>query len=150
MNKALILSLPLIAASIAQASPIVFVGDSLAHGYKVASHGSGITKVGASPKTVTDMIHQSDLKQQTVVLSTGISNNCQAIKQAQYNILRVSKEASTVLLIGTMNCPANVQEQMQELCSSLGNCYFHKLDRSKSKDGIHPSIYLPMRPVSYL
>lgn len=108
-----------------------------------------------SPKLVhllkrLGMIDRSNLKQQTVVLSTGISNNCQDIKQAQYNILRVSNEASTFLLIGTMNCPAKVQDQIIKLCSSLENCYFHELDKSKSRDGIHPSIYLPMRPVSYL
>ena len=150
MNKTLLFSLMLSLTGYAHSSPLVFVGDSLADGYKRSSHGNGITKVGASPKAVAGMIDRSNLKQQTVVLSTGISNNCQDIKQAQYNILRVSNEASTFLLIGTMNCPAKVQDQIIKLCSSLENCYFHELDKSKSRDGIHPSIYLPMRPVSYL
>lgn len=129
------------ASTLASSSDVVYLGDSLAEGYKIAKKGRGITKVGASPKTVNTFLNQVDLRDQLVVLSTGISNDCQDLGTVSKNIMHVSDRAKGFMLLGTLKCNMQTQDWLKLKCANLHNCIYFPVEQLKSRDGVHPARY---------
>ncbi|WP_437887730.1 hypothetical protein [Phytobacter sp. V91] len=114
----------------------VFIGDSIAHGYRMASAGRGTTKIGASPGEVRQMVEQ--FKQGgDVVLSSGASNLCSDMGNISAAIDTAKSKFSNVLLLSAPHCSSGVNLRMARLCT--GNCEFVII--KAGPDGVHPARY---------
>lgn len=114
----------------------VYVGDSIAQGFKLAAKGEGLTKVGASPKTVLEYVKMTN-DRKDIILSTGISNNCNDFNSVKKQ-LDLLKD-NNLTLIGNKNCKPEINDELKKLCNQHKSCKFIPL--LDSKDGIHPSKY---------
>ena len=128
-------------SSYATGADALFVGDSIAEGYKLAKKGTGLTRVGASPKMVNTFLNRVDLKNQLVVLSTGVSNDCQDLGTVSKNINYVSDRAKGFMLLGTLKCNKQTQDWLKLTCMNLHNCVYFPVEQLKSRDGVHPARY---------
>lgn len=114
----------------------VYIGDSIAHGYRMFNHAEGITKVGASPKEVEKMLKQNPPGDK-VVLSTGASNNCSDIKTIKANIALAGFLYKNVDLLSAPYCGIELNDKLKQVCKN--NCTF--IPVTPGKDGIHPDNY---------
>lgn len=128
-------------SSYAIGANVLYVGDSLAEGYKVAKKGRGLTRVGASPQTVSTFLNRVDLNNQLVVLSTGVSNDCKNLGTVSKNINYVSDRAKGFMLLGTLKCNKQTQDWLKLTCMNLHNCVYFPIEQLKSRDGVHPTRY---------
>lgn len=139
MNKFVFVLIGLLA--IKSHANTVFIGDSIAHGYKLASHGAGKTKVGASPSLVFRFLKSSNIKQyDRIVLSTGISNGCHDIKTIndEFDYIELHrKRKSQVIILGNKNCK-NGSSYLKRKVNLYGYDYIPVV---ATKDGIHPKTY---------
>lgn len=116
---------------------VTYIGDSIAHGYKIANNGQGITKIGANPRSVLNMLEISD-PADTLVLSTGASNDCGDIDQINQNIDFAISKFKMVYVMDAPHCPTKVRTDIFQKCTG-GRCtvlYF-----VPGKDGTHPRSY---------
>jgi hypothetical protein len=133
---ALLLSLSAMPAGAAT----IYVGDSIAHGYKIHNGGSGITRVGAPPKVVSEFIYRAP-RGEAVILSTGASNDCTDTQTIVRNINSAVEKYGRVYLLNAPYCGSVVARLLTSECK--GTC---KLIRIKTgPDGIHPARYDDIR-----
>lgn len=112
-----------------------FVGDSIAHGFKIASNAKGTTKVGATPKEVHKYLENS--YGESLVLSTGASNNCKDVSTIKDNVKLGLKNFKKVTVLSAPYCSDSVNNAIRNLCTT--NCKYIVL--TPGKDGIHPKYY---------
>jgi len=138
-TKILTLCFFLISTSTALAAETVYVGDSIAQGFKNAANGTGLTKIGASPKTVLEYVKMTS-DQKDIVLSTGISNNCNDFKsvEKQFQLL----QNANLIVIGNKNCKPEINNKLKYLCDKHKSCKFVPI--TSSKDGVHPAKYFKL------
>ena len=114
-------------------SAMTFVGDSIAQGYKIASNGDGVTKVGASPAMVKEFVSLTPFSGK-VVLSTGASNNCND-EAVIINVINMATlKFEHVYLLSAPYCGNRVNEVMRIQCGN--NCTF--IPVVAGSDGVHP------------
>lgn len=116
-----------------------YVGDSIAEGYKIANMGNGITKIGASPDKVLNFLNNTPTKQDSLVLSTGASNDCSNINQIQENIRIASSKTKQLLVLSAPYCGEEVNKSIKDTCYSLASCQVGEV--KAGADGIHPKTY---------
>lgn len=83
----------------------IYFGDSIAHGYRSAVNGKGSTKVGANPQQVLGFIngYSGNLQGQTVILSSGMSNNPNDTGGIRAQIRALRARGADVRLLGVSN-----------------------------------------------
>lgn len=83
----------------------VYIGDSIAHGYRTASGGEGQTKVGASSKQVLGFVnnYSGDLRGKNVILSSGLSNSPNDMESIRAQIRALRARGANVRLLGVSN-----------------------------------------------
>ena len=87
-----------------QSAVPIYIGDSIAHGYRKSIGAKGTTQVGASPKKVLDFVNrQGSLKGQTVMLSSGLSNNPGDTQSIEQQIAALKAKGANVVLFGVAN-----------------------------------------------
>ncbi len=135
-----------------QHSTPLFYGDSIAHGYRNANHAQGLTKVGASPKMVLEQLHvalkrnPNAFKGQTVILSSGLSNNVSDYGNIKKQLELLQGAGANVQLLGVSN-QFNLHSQnggdMNRVLSALANQYGvqFKGGFNAGKDRVHPASY---------
>lgn len=117
----------------------IFIGDSIADGYKKYNKGIGFTKVGANPKTVLSYVHSASYRDVSkVILSSGISNNCHSISTIKDQLFYLSVKPVNVILLGNNNCNG-ANDTLKLMCSKYSNCKFESIPYGR--DGIHPNQY---------
>lgn len=107
---------------------VEYVGDSIAHGYRLATRGVGITEVGASPREVFRMLQRSK-GSDTVVLSTGASNDCNDITGVKRNIEFAQHKYHSVYILDAPKC------------GGLIKTWVHPITFTPGPDGVHPRRY---------
>ena len=135
MNKLIVLFVALL-LPLSGFAKTVYIGDSIAEGYKLAVKADGITKVGASPQEVEEMLKQNPVGD-TVVLSTGASNDCKNVAGVQRNITLAHFLYNKVYVLGAPYCGSMVEMEMRQRCTN--GCEFVPV--TPGKDGIHPQYY---------
>lgn len=128
----------------------LFFGDSIAHGYRNASKSSGITKEGANPQQVLNFIrnYSGNLQGQTVVLSSGMSNNPTDTAAIRTQIRALRSRGANVRLLGVSNTyNLNGQNGAQM------NAKLNRIAREENasfmggfqagRDNVHPAGYNP-------
>lgn len=136
--KKILLGIAIMTASFAT-NATLYIGDSIAHGYKEYNNGKGITKVGANPSTVLSYLEKADLDNiKNLVLSTGISNNCKQRSQVekQFQHIRYKNINLQILLLNSPYCKNYIF--LKQLCTNDHNC---RLVTFPTTDGIHPTNY---------
>ena len=117
----------------------IFIGDSIADGYKKYNKGTGFTKVGANPKTVLSYVHSASYRDVSkVILSSGISNNCHSISTVKDQLFYLSAKPVNIILLGNNNCNG-ANDTLKLMCSKYSNCKFESIPYGR--DGIHPNQY---------
>ena len=117
----------------------IFIGDSIADGYKKYNKGMGFTKVGANPKTVLSYVQSASYRDVSkVILSSGISNNCHSISTVKDQLFYLSVKPVNVILLGNNNCNG-ANDTLKLMCSKYSNCKFESIPYGR--DGIHPNQY---------
>ena len=83
----------------------IYFGDSIAHGYRSAVNGTGSTRVGANPQQVLGFIngYSGNLQGQTVILSSGMSNNPNDTDGIRAQIRTLRARGANVRLLGVSN-----------------------------------------------
>lgn len=119
-----------------------YIGDSIAHGYRINSKGTGITKVGANPKLVYSFIQRQPCTDKTIYLSSGISNNPSDFNTVEKQLQSLKNH--NVKLLGTsVSFPKhgnNLNIKLSSICSKYSNCTFIG-GFTPSKDRVHPRSY---------
>lgn len=129
----------LLIVSVQSNASTVFVGDSIAHGYKLYNNGKGITKVGANPYTVYGFVKNVKLdRSDTVVLSSGISNNCLMDKYVDRQLTYLDSKYVNIILLGNNNC-AGASMKLRSSCNKYKRCTFQGIP--PGPDGVHPFTY---------
>lgn len=117
----------------------IFIGDSIADGYKKYNKGIGFTKVGANPKAVLSYVHSASYRDVSkVILSSGISNNCHSISTVKEQLFYLIVKPVNVILLGNNNCNG-ANDTLKLMCSKYSNCKFESIPYGR--DGIHPNQY---------
>ena len=123
--------------------------DSIAHGYKQAAGGSGYTRVGANPKEilreVNKAIKNGTVKGNTVVLSSGLSNNTAGLGDVKATVKALKDAGANVVLLGVAdNYKGNTKrgksmnDNLANVASSNGIAFTGGFS---SKDKLHPTEY---------
>lgn len=83
----------------------IYFGDSIAHGYRSAVNGTGSTREGANPQQVLGFIngYSGNLQGQTVILSSGMSNNPNDTDGIRAQIRALRAKGANVRLLGVSN-----------------------------------------------
>lgn len=83
----------------------IYFGDSIAHGYRSAVNGTGSTREGANPQQVLGFIngYSGNLQGQTVILSSGMSNNPNDTDGIRAQIRALRARGANVRLLGVSN-----------------------------------------------
>ena len=83
----------------------IYFGDSIAHGYRSAVNGTGSTREGANPQQVLGFIngYSGNLQGQTVILSSGMSNNPNDADSIRAQIRTLRARGANVRLLGVSN-----------------------------------------------
>lgn len=127
----------------------LYFGDSIAHGYKQAAGGSGYTRVGANPKEilreVNKAIKNGTVKGNTVVLSSGLSNNTAGLGDVKATVKALKGAGANVVLLGVAdNYKGNTKrgksmnDNLATVASSNGIAFTGGFS---SKDKLHPNEY---------
>lgn len=121
-----------------------FVGDSIAHGYKVANNALGVTRIGANTNTVYGFVKRSSVVCSSVILSSGISNSPTNFNAVEKQLQFLKHENIPVVLLGTSkNFPHHGNKlniKLNSLCSKYKNCRFNGGFIS-ARDRVHPRVY---------
>ena len=137
MKKLLISSLLILSPTIY--ANTIYVGDSIALGFKQHNKGKGSTKIGANPSKVLSYIVRTDLKPYSkIVLSTGLSNDCsdQESVEKQFQTILLKNKKINIDLLSSPYCKNYLF--LRRMCSQDTNC---KLISFPTSDGIHPKSY---------
>lgn len=127
----------------------LYFGDSIAHGYRQAAGGSGYTRVGANPKEilreVNKAIKNGTVKGNTVVLSSGLSNNTAGLSDVKATVKALKDAGANVVLLGVAdNYKGNTKrgksmnDNLASVASSNGIAFTGGFS---SKDKLHPTEY---------
>lgn len=127
----------------------LYFGDSIAHGYRQAAGGSGYTRVGANPKEilreVNKAIKNGTVKGNTVVLSSGLSNNTAGLGDVKATVKALKDAGANVVLLGVAdNYKGNAKrgksmnDNLASVASSNGIAFTGGFS---SKDKLHPTEY---------
>lgn len=120
-------------------SNTIFIGDSIAHGYKIYNKGTGTTKIGANPKKVLSFIHLANYSNvDKVILSSGISNQCNDISTVKKQLNYLNLNRVKVILLSNNNC-YGATSNLKAICLKYSNCKFEYIPNGK--DGVHPNQY---------
>lgn len=125
-----------------------FIGDSIAHYYKLSYSGAGVTRIGASPSDIINMITQSDVEGKNVFLSTGFSNspykNMENVITNQISGLQLKNPASINVFGVSKTYPSKkgmlsgdeMNNILSNICNTAGVTFLGGFDAAK--DNIHP------------
>ncbi len=127
----------------------LYFGDSIAHGYKKAAGGSGYTRVGANPKEilreVNKAIKDGTVKGNTVVLSSGLSNNTAGLNDVKATVKALKNAGATVVLLGVADNykgstkrGKSMNDNLATVASSNGIAF---MGGFSSSDKLHPNEY---------
>lgn len=127
----------------------LYFGDSIAHGYKKAAGGSGYTRVGANPKEilreVNKAIKNGTVKGNTVVLSSGLSNNTAGLGDVKATVKALKDAGATVVLLGVADNykgstkrGKSMNDNLATVASSNGIAF---MGGFSSSDKLHPNEY---------
>lgn len=127
----------------------LYFGDSIAHGYKKAAGGSGYTRVGANPKEilreVNKAIKDGTVKGNTVVLSSGLSNNTAGLNDVKATVKALKNAGATVVLLGVADNykgstkrGKSMNDNLATVASSNGITF---MGGFSSSDKLHPNEY---------
>lgn len=127
-----------------------FVGDSIADGFRKNNGGSGMTKVGANPKTVmtflqaTVLKNPSAYKSRTVYLSTGMSNDFSQTATIAQQMSELQSAGIKAHVFGVSNTypkknPTEMNNFLQQLCHKHGMKFLGGFNAGS--DNIHPANY---------
>jgi len=122
----------------------LFIGDSIAEGYR--KQGEGTTLVGASPSKVLSFLQQglannlNPYQNRVINLSTGISNNPTDIASIKKQFELLSKAGATVNVLGAAKGTYDPQnQQLKELSDQFGMRFLGGFD--PGPDRVHPLSY---------
>lgn len=127
----------------------LYFGDSIAHGYKQAADGSGYTRVGANPKEilreVNKAIKDGTVKGNTVVLSSGLSNNTAGLNDVKATVKALKNAGANVVLLGVADNykgstkrGKSMNDNLATVASSNGIAF---MGGFSSSDKLHPNEY---------
>ena len=130
----------------------LFFGDSIAHGYRNASKADGITKEGANPQQVLSFIrnYPGSLQGQTVVLSSGMSNNPTDTAAIRTQIRALRSRGANGRLLGVSNTydlngqnGAQMNAQLGRIAREENASFMGGFQAGR--DNVHPAGYNPSR-----
>lgn len=129
---------------VAASGPDRVIGDSVAEGTaRALGKPTDLTTVGANPQAVLNTINAlpQDMKGQSVVLSTGISNNLEQISlvEDQIKALRSRGANVTILGVGSRADIAPMNQRLEEIAKANGATFSGPL--RSGADGVHPADY---------
>ena len=126
----------------------IYFGDSIAHGYRSAVNGTGSTREGANPQQVLGFIngYSGNLQGQTVILSSGMSNNPNDTDGIRAQIRALRARGANVRLLGVSNTyNRNVQTgaRMNALLGQIAREEHATFQGGfqAGRDNIHPASY---------
>lgn len=126
----------------------IYFGDSIAHGYRSAVNGTGSTRVGANPQQVLDFIngYSGNLQGQTVILSSGMSNNPNDTDGIRAQIRALRARGANVRLLGvsnTYNRNGQTGARMNALLGQIAREEHATFQGGfqAGRDNIHPASY---------
>lgn len=130
-----------------QSAVPIYIGDSIAHGYRKSIGAKGTTQVGASPKKVLDFVNrQGSLKGQTVMLSSGLSNNPGDTQSIEQQIAALKAKGANVVLFGVANdfkgstkTGAAMNAKLQAIAAAQGVQFLGGF--KSGSDHVHPRSY---------
>lgn len=131
---------------------VMFIGDSIAHGYRSANSAAGLTEVGASPSRVLQQVKRtievggSKMRGMPVVLSTGLSNNPQDLASVEEQIRLLRQAGAQVTVLGVANNynlhgakGGDINNALSTIASRYGSRFNGGFNAGK--DGVHPQSY---------
>lgn len=126
----------------------IYFGDSIAHGYRSAVNGTGSTRVGANPQQVLGFIngYSGNLQGQTVILSSGMSNNPNDTDGIRAQIRALRARGANVRLLGvsnTYNRNGQTGARMNALLGQIAREEHATFQGGfqAGRDNIHPASY---------
>lgn len=126
----------------------IYFGDSIAHGYRSAVNGTGSTRVGANPQQVLGFIngYSGNLQGQTVILSSGMSNNPNDTDGIRAQIRALRAKGANVRLLGvsnTYNRNGQTGARMNALLGQIAREEHATFQGGfqAGRDNIHPASY---------
>lgn len=140
MDKFILLATLLISCTLTQAKTC-YVGDSIAHSYRLSSGGLGKTRVGSNPKQVLGYL-QSSVGCDKFILSSRISNNPVDFDNVSKQLYLI-KDRPVKLLGTSVNFPKygnSLNSKLSFMCGKYPNCTFNG-GFIPSKDRVHPTEY---------
>ncbi|WP_064087194.1 SGNH/GDSL hydrolase family protein [Eikenella corrodens] len=126
----------------------IYFGDSIAHGYRSVVNGTGSTRVGANPQQVLGFIngYSGNLQGQTVILSSGMSNNPNDADSIRAQIRALRARGANVRLLGvsnTYNRNGQTGARMNALLGQIAREEHATFQGGfqAGRDNIHPASY---------
>ena len=126
----------------------IYFGDSIAHGYRSAVNGTGSTREGANPQQVLGFIngYSGNLQGQTVILSSGMSNNPNDTDGIRAQIRALRARGANVRLLGvsnTYNRNGQTGARMNALLGQIAREEHATFQGGfqAGRDNIHPASY---------
>ncbi|OAM35528.1 hypothetical protein A7Q01_00255 [Eikenella sp. NML96-A-049] len=126
----------------------IYFGDSIAHGYRSAVNGTGSTRVGANPQQVLGFIngYSGNLQGQTVILSSGMSNNPNDADSIRAQIRSLRARGANVRLLGVSNTYNRNGQTGAKMNALLGQIAREEHATFQGgfqagRDNIHPASY---------
>ncbi|MBK0397260.1 hypothetical protein [Kingella bonacorsii] len=126
----------------------IYFGDSIAHGYRSVVNGTGSTRVGANPQQVLGFIngYSGNLQGQTVILSSGMSNNPNDTDGIRAQIRALRARGANVRLLGvsnTYNRNGQTGARMNALLGQIAREEHATFQGGfqAGRDNIHPASY---------
>ena len=126
----------------------IYFGDSIAHGYRSAVNGTGSTREGANPQQVLGFIngYSGNLQGQTVILSSGMSNNPNDTDGIRAQIRALRAKGANVRLLGvsnTYNRNGQTGARMNALLGQIAREEHATFQGGfqAGRDNIHPASY---------
>ncbi|OAM37850.1 hypothetical protein [Eikenella sp. NML120348] len=126
----------------------IYFGDSIAHGYRSAVNGTGSTRVGANPQQVLGFIngYSGNLQGQTVILSSGMSNNPNDADSIRAQIRALHARGANVRLLGVSNTYNRNGQTGAKMNALLGQIAREEHATFQGgfqagRDNIHPASY---------
>ena len=126
----------------------IYFGDSIAHGYRSAVNGTGSTREGANQQQVLGFIngYSGNLQGQTVILSSGMSNNPNDTDGIRAQIRALRARGANVRLLGvsnTYNRNGKTGARMNALLGQIAREEHATFQGGfqAGRDNIHPASY---------
>ena len=126
----------------------IYFGDSIAHGYRSAVNGTGSTREGANPQQVLGFIngYSGNLQGQTVILSSGMSNNPNDTDGIRAQIRALRARGANVRLLGVSNTYNRNGQTGARMNAMLGQIAREEHATFQGgfqagRDNIHPASY---------